>query len=616
MRLQTLNGLRLEGADFHRPKPLLLLAYLAVEGAKDRRHLAELFWPEASEPSTSLRVALGQLRKGATGVLNDDGERVALGLETDVTALFEAVREGRFELLPGLYSGVFLEGFVLPDWGAELEEWVYATREFLASQVRGGLVRLAESEAERGHFLEAAKYAATAYQLRGAAPLEPDDLGRLHVLLTAGDHPLASAVQREAREFGLEFLIDSSKAKKRFAQSLEITDATHAIQHNLPVSKTSFIGRDLELVEIGNALSSDEVRLVTLLGPGGIGKTRLALQAAHDQLQESHFEKGVFFVALENLTAGDQVLRAVAAALSLKLAGNTDPLEVIQKFIAQKSILIVLDNFEQLTSEVELVSRLLETCPNLVLLVTSRERLQLEEEFVLPILGVPVPAQDSLLADAELSDAVRLFVQRTKRARLDFALSETDLPAVLEVCRLVEGSPLGIELAAALVKMLPLPEIASEIARNLDVLETRTRNTKEGHRSLRVVFEQSWQRLSSREQAVFAQLAVFQSGFTREAASEVAGATIPVLGTLVDRSLLRVNADGRYDRHVLVHQYATQKLELMMDVQIIRERHAKCFLILAQMADPELYGASKAIWLVRLALEHENLRTALDWAEA
>ena len=616
MRLQTLNGLRLEGADFHRPKPLLLLAYLAVEGAKDRRHLAELFWPEASEPSTSLRVALGQLRKGATGVLNDDGERVALGLETDVTALFEAVREGRFELLPGLYSGVFLEGFVLPDWGAELEEWVYATREFLASQVRGGLVRLAESEAERGHFLEAAKYAASAYQLRGAAPLEPDDLGRLHVLLTAGDHSLASAVQREAREFGLEFLIDSSKAKKRFAQSLEITDATRAIAHNLPVSKTSFIGRDLELVEIGNALSSDEVRLVTLLGPGGIGKTRLALQAAHDQLQESHFEKGVFFVALENLTAGDQVLRAVAAALSLKLAGNTDPLEVIQKFIAQKSILIVLDNFEQLTSEVELVSRLLETCPNLVLLVTSRERLQLEEEFVLPILGVPVPAQDSLLADAELSDAVRLFVQRTKRARLDFALSETDLPAVLEVCRLVEGSPLGIELAAALVKMLPLPEIASEIARNLDVLETRTRNTKEGHRSLRVVFEQSWQRLSSREQAVFAQLAVFQGGFTREAASEVAGATIPVLGTLVDRSLLRVNADGRYDRHVLVHQYATQKLELMMDVQIIRERHAKCFLALAQMADPELYGASKAIWLVRLALEHENLRTALDWAEA
>ena len=280
-------------------------------------------------------MALGQLRKGATGVLNDDGERVALGLETDVTALLEAVREGRFELLPGLYAGAFLEGFVLPDWGAELEEWVYATREFLASQVRGGLVRLAESEAERGHFLEAAKYAATAYQLRGAAPLEPDDLGRLHVLLTAGDHSLASAVQREAREFGLEFLIDSSKAKKRFAQSLEITDATRAIAHNLPVSKTSFIGRDLELVEIGNALSSDEVRLVTLLGPGGIGKTRLALQAAHDQLQESHFEKGVFFVALENLTAGDQVLRAVAAALSLKLAGNTDPLEVIQKFIAQ-----------------------------------------------------------------------------------------------------------------------------------------------------------------------------------------------------------------------------------------------------------------------------------------
>jgi predicted ATPase len=616
MRLQTLNGLRLEGADFHRPKPLLLLAYLAVEGAKDRRHLAELFWPNASEPATSLRVALGQLRKGAAGVLNDDTERVAFGLESDVTALLEAVREGRFESLPGLYTGAFLEGFVLPDWGAELEEWVYATREFLASQVRGSLVRLAESEAERGHFPEAANHAATAYRLRGAAPLEPDDLERLHVLLTMGNHPLTSEVQREAREFGLEFSIDSATAKKRFAQTLEITVAARSIPHNLPVSKTSFIGRDLELVEIGNALSSDDVRLITLLGPGGIGKTRLALQAAHDQLQESHFENGVFFVALENLTACDQVLRAVAAALSLKLAGKTDPLGVIHKFVAQKSILIVLDNFEQLTSEVELVSRLLEVCPNLVLIVTSRERLQLEEEFVLPISGVPIPDQGSKLADAELSDAVRLFVQRAKRARLDFALSESDLPAVLEVCRLLEGSPLGIELAAALVKLLPLPEIANEIARNLDVLETSTRNTKEGHRSLRAVFEQSWQRLSAREQGAFARMAVFQGGFTREAASEVAGATIPVLGTLVDRSLLRVNTDGRYDRHVLVHQYATEKLELMTDVQRTREKHAKCFLALAQTADPELYGANKAVWLARLALEHENLRAALDWSES
>jgi predicted ATPase len=487
----------------------------------------------------------------------------------------------------------------------------------LASQVCGGLVRLAESEAERGFFLEAAKHAETAYQLRGAAPLEPDDLERLHFLLTADDHdhPLASEVQREAREFGLEFSIDSATAKKRFAQTLGITDAIRAIPHNLPVSKTSFIGRDLELVEIGNALSSDDVRLVTLLGPGGIGKTRLALQVAHDQLQENHFENSVFFVALENIMAGDQVLRAVAGALSLKLAGNADSLEMIQKFIAQKAVLIVLDNFEQLTSEVELVSRLLEVCPNLVLIVTSRERLQLEEEFVLPILGVPIPDQGSKLADAELSDAVRLFVQRAKRARLDFVLSESDLPAVLEVCRLLEGSPLGIELAAALVKMLPLPEIANEIASNLGVLETSTRNTKEGHRSLRAVFEQSWARLSAREQAVFAQLAVFQGGFNREAASEVAGATISVLGTLVDRSLLRVNADGRYNRHALVQQYAIEKLELMTDVQRTRENHAKWFLALVQMVDPELYGISKTVWLARLALEHENLRAALNWSE-
>jgi predicted ATPase len=613
MHLQTLGGLRLEGADFHRPKPLLLLAYLAVEGAKDRRHLAELFWPDASEPATSLRVALGQLRKGAPGVLNDDSERVALGLETDVTALLEAVREARFERLSGLYMGAFLQGFVLPDWGAELEEWVYATREFLASQVRGGLVRLAQTEAERGHFLEATKYAAIAYQLPAARPLEPDELERLHVLLLVGDHPLAGEVQREAREFGLELRNDPALLRQRYA-SLP-TDSIRSIPHNLPGSKTSFIGRDLELVEIGNALSSDEVRLITLLGPGGIGKTRLALQAAHDQLQENRFGNGVFFVALENLTLGEQVSRAVAGALGATVQGNSDPLETLQKFIAQKSILLVLDNFEHLTSEAAMVSALLEVCPNLVFLVTSRERLQLEEEFVLPISGVPVPTLGSQLSQAALSDAVRLFVQRAKRARLDFVLSEPDLPAVLEICDLVEGSPLGIELAAALVKMLPLSEIVCEIMCNLDVLETNAVNAKEGHRSLRAVFEQSWTRLSIREQAVFAQLSVFQGGFTREAASEVAGATIPVLASLIDKSLLRVDREGRYDRHALLHQYALEKLQATPNVhEQARERHYGFYLALTQRAEPQLRGPEQAVWFERIELEHPNLRSTLGWA--
>ncbi len=602
-------------SDFARPKPLLLLAYLAVEGVKNRRHLAELFWSDASDPASSLRVALSQLRKDAAGSLVENGERLGLALKSDVSELLEVVRDGHFELLPPLYSGAFLEGFVLPDWGAELEEWVYGTREFIASQVRGGLLRVAEAEANQGRFLEAANHAQTAYKLQGARPLEPDDLKRLHSLLVVGDHLLAGEVRREAREFGIELASDPVAARQKFALGLEGTDAAHAVAHHLPSSKTSFVGRDLELVELGNALSGGEVRLMTLLGPGGIGKTRLALQAAHDQVGENHFRDGLYFVALEHLSP-DQLPRALATALGVMVQGNADPLETIQNFLNNKAVLIVLDNFEHLTSEAGFISDLLEVCPNLVLLVTSRERLQLEEEFVLPILGVSVPKRGSRLSDAEFSDALRLFVQRAKRVRLDFVLSELDLPAVLEICRLVEGSPLGIELAAALVKMLPLPEIAGEIARNLDILETNSSNAKEAHRSLRAVFEQSWQRLSGREQDVFARLSVFQGGFRREDASALAGATIPVLGTLLDRSLLRVSPHGRYDLHALVLQYAREKLELQPRVfKTARAEHARFFLELAQTAAPELYGVSKAVWLSRLGQEHENFRAVLEWAK-
>ncbi len=618
MRLQTLGGLRLEPSDFHRPKPLLLLAYLAIEGAKDRRHLAELFWPEASEPATSLRVALGQLRKGAPQAISDDGRRLSLGVECDAPELLETIRDHRFERVPPLYAGAFLEGFWLPDWGAELEEWVYATREFIASQVRAGLVRLAESEANRGRLLEAARHATAAYQLRGARPPEPDEFERLHALLVAGDSPLAVDVRREAGEFGLELRITPAEARARLAPNAPdetSRSSPRATPNNLPSARTSFVGRDPELVEVGGLLERGAVRLVTLLGPGGIGKTRLALQIARDQLQEDRFTDGVYFVALESLNTPDQIPRAVADALGVSVQGNADPLEAVVGFVGTRAVLIVLDNFEHLVEGAELASKLLECCPNLTLLVTSRERLQLEEEFVLPLSGLPVPSRTSSLDDAELNDAVKLFVQRAKRTRIDFSMLEPDLPHVLEICGLLEGSPLGIELAAAWVKAMPPQEIARELTHGFDLLETTVRNAKEGHRSLRAVFEHSWALLTPREQDVFARLAVFQGGFTREAASEVTNATIPVLASLVDKSLLRVDQEGRFERHALVHQYALEKLEVRSEVlRTTRAHHAKFFLELAQAAAPELYGVSKALWLEKLGREHENFRAALEWA--
>ena len=617
MRLQTLGGLKLEASDFQRPKPLLLLAYLALEGAKDRRHLAEFFWSDASEPATSLRVALGQLRKGATQALNDDGGRISLALESDVAKLIEAIREQQFERVPALYTGSFLEGFVLPDWSAELEEWVYTTREFLAAQVRDVLVRISESQAIQGRFVEATQTAEQAYRVRGVKPFEADDLERLLALLLVGNSLLAGEVLREARELGLEPTITANQARARYAAQVKDSPRVTA----LPIARTLFIGRDPELIELetllsGDVLSNNAARLVTLLGSGGIGKTRLALQVASSLAQETVTWDGIGFLALEPLTQPSQIPQALCEALGLGQQDQKDPLNTVIRAIGEQRMLLVLDNFEHLIDGANLVSELLENCLQLRVLVTSRERLHLEEEFVLPLAGLPLPKLGSSLADAELNDAVQLFVQRARRSRIDYRLDQSDLPFVLEICGLLEGSPLGIELAAAWVKVMPVSDIATEIKRNLDILETPIRNTKEGHRSLRAVFEQSWARLSQREQDVLVQLAVFQGGFTREAASQVAGATIPVLVSLVDKSLLRVDATGRYDRHFLLYQYMREKLEARPDMQALTlERHAQFQLRLVEMAAPELYGTRKALWLARLSQEHENLRAALAWAK-
>ncbi len=613
MRLRTLGGLKLEASDFQRPKPLLLLAYLAVEGAKDRRHLAEFFWSDASEPATSLRVALGQLRKGATQALNDDGGRIGLALESDVALLIEAIREQQFERVSALYTGSFLEGFSLPDWSAELEEWVYATREFLAAQVQNFLLRVAESQALQGRFAEAAKTAEQAYKVHGAKPLEADDLERLLALLLVGDSVLVGEALREARELGLEPTITANEARAKYTTA-QVKDSPRVAA--LPIARTSFIGRDPELIELETLLSGNAVRLLTLLGLGGIGKTRLALQVASSLAQETATWDGIGFLALEPLTQPSQIPQALCEALGLGQQDRKDPLNTVIRAIGEQRMLLVLDNFEHLIDGTNLVSELLEACPKLRVLVTSRERLHLEEEFVLPLAGLPLPKLGSSLADAELNDAVQLFVQRARRSRIDYRLSQTDLEFVLEICDLLEGSPLGIELAAAWVKVMPVSDITLEIKGNLDILETPIRNTKDGHRSLRAVFEQSWARLSMREQDVLAQLAVFQGGFSREAASEVAGATIPVFVSLVDKSLLRVDAMGRYDRHFLLYQYMHEKLEAKPDMQAsVLERHAQFQLRLAQTAAPELYGTRKALWLARLSQEHENLRAALGWAK-
>jgi predicted ATPase len=613
LRLNMLGGLNLESEGFHRPKPLLLLAYLALEGKKEKRHVQELFWSDAANPAGSLRTAMNQIRQVSSDLILSDEHTVWTAVENDLTALQSAIAERDAPKVEALYRGEFLHGFSLPDWGAELEEWVFSTRESLAARVRGTFIRAAETEAGKGAFDLVAQWAERALAVK-RQDQTPEDLEHLYPLLIAGDSVLADEVRRQAKEFGLELRLSHDEARGRYVTTLEGNTEARTIPHNLPRAKTSFIGRDPELVELGQMIGQPEVKLLTLLGPGGIGKTRLSLQLAAGQLEEANFPDGVYFVALESLNEPTQIPLVLAQTLQVKL--TDDPFAALKSAIDNKHMLLVLDNFEHLVDGALLVSELLEHCPNLTLVVTSRERLNLEEEHVLPLQGLPFPTGSSF-AESQYVDAIELFVQRAKRAKLDFQLNPENLPFVLEVCKLVEGSPLGIELASAWLRSLSLPDLVREISTNRDVLETSSRNVPGRHQSLRAVFEHSWNLLKPKEQLVLARLSVFRGGFTREAASSVADTNLGLLAALVNKSVLRLSetepgTEGRYDFHPLLLEYANEKFaECSDEMTQTRAKHAQYFLALVEAASQD--GLQAQIKCCKR--EYENLLAALAWSQ-
>jgi predicted ATPase len=591
---------------------LLLLAYLALEGRKEKRHVQELFWADAANPAGSLRTAMNQIRQVSSGLILSDEHTVWTTVENDLTVLQSAISERDAPKVEALYHGEFLRGFSLPDWSAELEEWVLGTREFLAARVRGTFIRAAETEAGKGAFDLAAQWAEKAFAVK-RQDQTPEELEHLYPLLIADDSALADEVRRQAKDFGLELRLARDEARGRYVTTLEGSRQTRTIPHNLLRAKTSFIGRDPELVELGQMIGQPEVQLLTLLGPGGIGKTRLSLQLAAGQLEEANFPDGVYFVALESLNEPAQIPLVLAQTLHVKL--TDDPFAALKSAIAGKHMLLVLDNFEHLVDGALLVSEMLEHCPNLTIVVTSRERLNLEEEHVLPLQGLPFPTGSSF-AESQYVDAIELFVQRAKRAKLDFQLSPENLPFVLEVCKLVEGSPLGIELASAWLRSLSLPDLVHEITTNRDVLETASRNVSDRHQSLRAVFEHSWNLLKPKEQLVLARLSVFRGGFTREAASSVADTNLGLLAALVNKSVLRLSepepgTEGRYDFHPLLLEYAKEKFADFDEHQHTRAKHAHFFLALLEAASRD--GLQAQIKCCKR--EYENLLAALAWSQ-
>lgn len=305
MDLLTLGGLTLEGTRLRPSKPLLLLALLSLEGPKDRRYLAELFWPAAADPLNSLSTALTHLRKVGPGVIEADEARAWTPLVCDAGRLLSILNEGAWRQGLELYAGRFLDGLHLKDWGSELEEWVYGTREFIAGRVREAHLRLAEAEAARRQFEVAATVAEMAFVLSGASEPEPDDLRRMHTLLLAGNSMRADEVRREAESYGIEVERTAEGARDRLSRTASMIE--RSALDALPVSATSFVGREDELAELRALFGQPQVRLVTLIGPGGVGKSRLALQLARDQLQGDGGAPQLFFLPLDAISSPEAI---------------------------------------------------------------------------------------------------------------------------------------------------------------------------------------------------------------------------------------------------------------------------------------------------------------------
>jgi len=327
--------------------------------------------------------------------------------------------------------------------------------------------------------------------------------------------------------------------------------------HNLPTQTTAFVGRADELATISYHLANTEHRLLTLLGPGGAGKTRLSIQAAAEQFET--FPDGVFFVALASVPSVESAVYAVADAIGFTFYSNEDPKTQLINYLEGKRLLLIIDNCEHLDGVSRLMSELLGAIPELKVLATSRARLNLKGEVVFDLEGLEVPETPSV-DDVDAYSGLRLFVDSAQRARADFTVDEDNLSHIARICRLLNGMPLGIELAAAWIRMLPVDEIIEEIQTSLDFLESAYEDLPERQRSLRAVFDYSWQLLSEQEQAAFAKLSVFRGAFDRKAAKQVAGVSMMALASLVDKSLLHADDEGRYSIHNLLRQYAEEQL--------------------------------------------------------
>ncbi len=639
-----LDGLPVTG--FESGKVRALLAYLAVEsdGPHMRDELAALLWPDQPDQTarTNLRQALANLRqaigdqRAAPPFLVVTRDLVQFNRESDygldVTSFTHQLDDcarhahryadrcrtccARMEQAVALYRGDLLLGLNVTD-SAPFEEWATLRRESLHQRALDALTRLAASHERRGEYERARRCAAR--QLELDPWREEAHQQTMRLLARIGQRSAALDQYERCRrvladELGVEPASETTRLYEHIRDGVppDVQPARPRIA--LPVPSTPLIGRERELAELGGTLENPACRLVTIVGPGGIGKTRLALAAATDQAHA--FDDGAAFVSLASLTTSEFLASAIMVALNVPLQGQRDPQEQLLAYLRQKELLLVLDNLEHLPEADESVSEIIRHAPGVTLLVTSRERLKLQSEWLFDLGELQYPrGEPAGTADVEGYSAVELFTQCARRAQRRFTLGASEARAAARICQLVQGMPLAIELAATAIQQRSCEAVAVEIESGLRALASEWRDAPERHQSVWAAFEHSWRLLSAEEQRVFRQSSVFRGGFREEAAVQVSDASSHLLSALVDKSLLRLDAAGRYDMHELARQYAHEKLCEAGEIEDAQWRHALFFAEMAKSERPRLQGPEQIAWSRRFELEHDNLRSALGWAQ-